>query len=93
MWTLVLMLYFIDASHASGLGGGLASTTIDNFTSKVACEAAGKAFVDNIDIYQRNDVRTAGFFERTFFERTKSVDRYRFYANNISKAYQCVEVK
>ena len=88
MWSLVLMLYFIDTSHVSGLGGGLATTTVDNFKSKVACEAAGQAFVEHVDVYQRNEVQTTGLFKRT-----AKTEKYRFYANNVSKAYQCMEIK
>lgn len=84
MWSLVLMFYLYQNSNA----GGLAATTIDNFSSKVACEAAGEAFVENTDVYQKNEVRTTGLFDRK-----QEVNTNRFYANVIAKSYQCVEVK
>lgn len=84
MWSLVLMFYLYQNSNA----GGLAATTIDNFSSKVVCEAAGQAFVNNTDVYQNNEVHTTGIFDRK-----QEVKTYRFYANVIAKSYQCVEVK
>lgn len=83
MWSLVLMFY-LHIGHAGGMG----ATTIDNFTSKAACEAAGQVFVQKPDVYQQTEVHTSGFINKT-----QNIETDSFYPNVIAKSYQCVEVK
>jgi molybdopterin-biosynthesis enzyme MoeA-like protein len=71
-----------------GYAGGMGATTIDNFTSKAACEAAGQAFVVKNDVYQLNETHTTGLIHKTQNTTTEN-----FYPNVIAKSYQCVEVK
>lgn len=83
MQSLILMFYL-----KYGNAGGIGATTIDNFTSKAACEAAGQMFVQKFDVYQQNEVHTTGVFTQT-----QNTETSNFYANSVSKSYQCIEVK
>ena len=82
MWSLVLVFYFL-----SGYGGGVGATTVDNFTSKEACEAAGNAFVNNLNTYQYNWV------SKGFLSNKKEISVETNNQSNIGKSYQCIEVK
>lgn len=83
MWSLVLMFYL-----KIGYAGGMGATTIDNFTSKAACEAAGQVFVQKLDVYQLNEVHTTGLINKT-----QNTETSNFYSNAVAKSYQCIEVK
>ena len=82
MWSLVLVFYFL-----SGYGGGVGATTVDNFTSKEACEAAGNTFVNNLNTYQYNWV------SKGFLSNKKEISVETNNQSNIGKSYQCIEVK
>lgn len=82
MWSLVLVFYFL-----SGYGGGVGATTVDNFTSKEACEVAGNAFVNNLNTYQYN------WISKGLLSNKKEISIETNNQSNIGKSYQCIEVK
>lgn len=83
MWALVLIFFFMD-----NRAGGMAATTIENFTSQVTCEAAGKAAIEDLDAFQHTEIVYAGLFNKT-----KDFKKGKFYHDRIRKSYQCIEVK
>lgn len=83
MWALVLIFFFKD-SYA----GGMAATTIDNFTTQATCEAAGQAAIEDLDVFQHTEIEYVGLFNKT-----QTFKKGKFYHDSIRKSYKCIQVK